>query len=323
MKSRAENSVISVRGLQKSYGELPAIRGLDLEVQSGLMYGLIGPDGAGKTTLLRILCGLILPDGGEVRVMGFDPVGEQDRIKDLIGYMPQRFSLYPDLTVAENMRFFADIYNVPKAEREQTTRRLFQFSRLGPFADRKAGALSGGMKQKLALSCTLIHTPKLLILDEPTTGVDPVSRGEFWDILSELRREGVTILVTTPYMDEASLCHRITLMFQGRALVQGRPEHVTADFPHNIIRIYTDEVQSAGEALKRESGFGSVHLFGDRIHVAVSDVSTSLERIKKALENAQIAFSSIEEAKPDMEDVFVNLTASLEEETRPSKLNNL
>lgn len=308
-----EDHVVSVRGLRKSYGELEAIRGLDLDVPSGLMYGLIGPDGAGKTTLLRILCGLLLPSAGDVRVFGFDPVREQARIKDLIGYMPQRFSLYPDLTVMENMRFFADIYGVPKTQRQQITERLFQFSRLGPFADRKAGALSGGMKQKLALSCTLIHTPKLLVLDEPTTGVDPVSRGEFWNILSELRRQGVTLLVTTPYMDEASLCDSITLMFQGHVLAQGAPNEITAEFSDHIVRVHTGEPQDAADVVKRMTPFRSVHVFGDRIHVAVSEIGAGLSKVKETLEGASVPFTSIEEAKPELEDIFVNLVTSLED----------
>jgi len=311
------NAVVSACNLRKSFASIEAIRGFDLKLYSGEMHGLIGPDGAGKTTLLRILCGLLVADEGEVRVLGFDPVREQQRIKDSIGYMPQRFSLYPDLTVAENMRFYADIYGVPKSERPQITERLLKFSRLEPFTDRRAAALSGGMKQKLALSCTLIHRPELLILDEPTTGVDPVSRGEFWDILRELRREGVTILVTTPYMDEASLCDRATLMFQGQVLTEGTPDEITADFPHHIVRLYTGAPQDAAEALKRDHDFTSVHLFGDRIHVVVQNAAVGMKRIRKTLEDAHVPFSTIEEAKPDLEDVFVFRAARLRNDSKP------
>lgn len=306
MNAPNNQNAVKVRNLRKSFGSIEAVQGMNLELRSGEMYGLIGPDGAGKTTVLRILCGLLVADDGEVRLLGFDPVRQPERIRDVIGYMPQKFSLYPDLTVAENMRFFTDIYHVSKAERLRITERLVQFSRLGPFADRKAGALSGGMKQKLALSCTLIHTPKLLILDEPTTGVDPVSRGEFWDILRDLRQEGVTILVTTPYMDEASLCDRISLMFEGYILAEGTPDQIIAEFPEHIIRVYTGRPQEVAEILKQKGDFRSVHVFGDRVHVAVKDVKKSKQLIEQLLEKSSADYGSIAEAKPDLEDVFVN-----------------
>ncbi len=305
-KAQGEISA-SLQNLRKAYGPVAALGGVDLQVDSGIMYGLIGPDGAGKTTLLRILCGLVLPDAGEVRVLGFDPLREPEKIKAGIGYMPQRFSLYPDLTVAENLRFFADIYRVPKNERERLTQRLLEFSRLGPFARRKAKALSGGMKQKLALSCTLIHTPKLLILDEPTTGVDPVSRGEFWDILNDLRRQGVTVLVTTPYMDEAARCDRITLMYQGQALSQGSPEEIIGLFPHELIRVYTTRPQSAAAVLRASSSFKSVHVFGDRLHVIAAAASPAGAQIRTQLEKVHLPFSTIAAARPELEDLFVYL----------------
>jgi len=301
------DAIVSVKGLSKSYGSTKAVSNLDLEIQAGQRFGLIGPDGAGKTTLLRILCGLILPDGGQVRVLEFDPVKELNRIKDGVGYMPQRFSLYPDLTVAENLRFFADAYRVTKTDRLRSTERLMQFSRLEPFKDRRAAALSGGMKQKLALSCTLIHTPRLLILDEPTTGVDPVSRGEFWDILNELRGQGVTILVTTPYMDEAARCDRVALMHEGRILARGTPADVIAGFPDRIVRIYTSRPHAAAEILKAGDRFPSVQLFGDRVHVVVKDVWHSIENMRALLTQSGHSFGSIEEGAPELEDVFVSL----------------
>ena len=307
MNGRSQDPIISVRGLAKSFDGLPAIRSLDLEVRADQMFGLIGPDGGGKTTLLRILCGLVIPDAGDVQVLGFDSVRDQDRIKDDIGYMPQRFSLYPDLTVAENLRFFADIYSVPRAEREQRTERLMEFSRLAPFARRRAGALSGGMKQKLALSCTLIHTPRLLILDEPTTGVDPVSRGEFWEILAELRRQGVTILVTTPYMDEAARCDCAALMYQGQILTRGTPDQITGQCPHKLIRVYTPKAQVAAQILKESSQYSSVELYGDRVHVAALDLKRDLKSVEQTLQQANIPFSSMEEAEPELEDTFVYL----------------
>lgn len=307
MKTASHPAVVAVQELRKSYGMIPALTGLNLEISPGEMYGLIGPDGAGKTTFLRILCGLIVPDAGSAQVLGYDPVLEQNRIKTEIGYMPQRFSLYPDLTVTENLHFFARIFRVRKPEEERLTRRLLEFSRLGAFSDRKAGALSGGMKQKLALSCTLIHTPKLLILDEPTTGVDPVSRNEFWEILEELRSEGVTVLVTTPYMDEAARCDRVSLIYQGRALAGGAPEQITAEFPYALLRVYTSEPHNAAKLLRQQGDFLSVHIYGDRVHVAVVGNTRADDQIRKILNGAKCSFSLIEAAEPSLEDTFVYL----------------
>ncbi len=307
MTIASDPPIVTVRELRKSYGDIPALQGLNLEIFRGEMYGLIGPDGAGKTTLLRILCGLITPDAGSARVLGFDPIQEQNRIKAHIGYMPQRFSLYPDLTVAENLHFFARIFRVPKAEEERLTRRLLEFSRLAPFSDRKAGALSGGMKQKLALSCTLIHTPKLLILDEPTTGVDPVSRNEFWEILEGLRREGVTVLVTTPYMDEAARCDRVSLIYQGSALAGGAPQQITAAFPYALLRVYTPQPHVAANLLRQMGDFPSVHIYGDRIHVAVGASAQASDPIRQILDGGKCPFSLIEVAEPSLEDTFVYL----------------
>ncbi len=307
MQEKERNFAVEVKGIKKSFGEIPAVLGIDLEVRAGDMVGLIGPDGAGKTTLLRMLCGLLVPDEGKLSVLGFDPVDELDRFKQDFGYMPQRFSLYPDLTVAENMRFFADIYRLSKAERRQRTERLLKFSRLDPFSDRRAGALSGGMKQKLALSCTLIHTPKLLILDEPTTGVDPVSRQEFWTILNELKAEGVTILVTTPYMDEAARCDRAALMYEGKILAQGTPDQLVARFPHNLICVYTPEARHAATILKKEETFLSVELYGDRVHIAVDDPKEGKRRVETILRTLYVPFSSVEIGEPGLEDAFVYL----------------
>jgi ABC-2 type transport system ATP-binding protein len=307
MRITSASSIVLVRELCKSYGTVSALQGLNLELTAGEMYGLIGPDGAGKTTLLRILCGLIVPDAGSVRVLGYDPVLEQNRIKAQIGYMPQRFSLYPDLTVRENLHFFARIFRIRKAEEERLTRRLLEFSRLGAFSDRKADALSGGMKQKLALSCTLIHTPKLLILDEPTTGVDPVSRNEFWEILEDLRRERVTILVTTPYMDEAARCDRVSLIYQGRALAGGTPEQITAEFPYVLFRVYTPQPHEAAELLRKQGDFPSVHIYGDRVHVAAAGRTRAEDQIRRILDGAKCPFSLLEEAEPSLEDTFVHL----------------
>jgi ABC-2 type transport system ATP-binding protein len=221
---------VETSSLNKNYGAVPALLGLDLRVKPGLLFGIIGADGAGKSTLLQILSTLLLPDSGKAAVLGTDIMADPASIRSRIGYMPQKFSHYEDLTVRENMRFFADIFGLRKDEYAQHISRLLQFSRLAPFENRRAGQLSGGMKQKLALSCALIHKPELLILDEPTTGVDPVSRKEFWTILRELNAEGITILVSTPYLEESEYCHDLILMHEGRILLQGAPATLLSEY---------------------------------------------------------------------------------------------
>ena len=215
--------LVQVTDVRKSYGATRAVDGLSFAVQQGELFGLIGPDGAGKTTLLRMLVTLLRPDSGAITVQGFDVARDLGHIRNITGYMPQRFSLYPDLSVDQNLRFFADLFEVPVQEIQERKTRLYRFSRLEAFSSRLAGKLSGGMKQKLALSCTLIHDPVLLVLDEPTTGVDPVSRTEFWTILRELRDQGVTIVVSTPYMDEALLCDTVIILHEERRWPRDRP----------------------------------------------------------------------------------------------------
>lgn len=298
---------IEAADVKKFFGEIPAVLGVDLQVRAGTMVGLIGPDGSGKTTLLRMLCGLLVPDDGALRILGYDPIREWEHCKRDFGYMPQRFSLYPDLTVAENMRFFADVYKLTKAQRRERTARLLKFSRLDSFSHRKAGELSGGMKQKLALSCTLIHTPKLLILDEPTTGVDPVSREEFWTILKELKAEGVTVLVTTPYMDEAALCDWSALMYKGKILAQGTPAQLVAQFPYHLLCVYTPEAQHTAAILKKEESFLGVELYGDRVHIAVEDPQSGRKQVENILRTLFVPFTSIEIGTPGLEDTFVYL----------------
>src|SRR5687768_4693162 len=219
---RDMQEAITTTNLTRSFGAVPAVAGLTISVPAGRIYGLVGPDGAGKTTTLRLLCGALVPDGGQATVMGIDVARDPEGVRRRIGYMPQRFSLYGDLSVRENMRFFADVYGVPRAEQGALMERLLAFSRLGPFQQRRADVLSGGMKQKLALACALIHRPTVLMLDEPTTGVDPVSRREFWDILRDaVDRDGMTVLVSTPYMDEADRCHAVGFMRAGRLMASG------------------------------------------------------------------------------------------------------
>jgi len=297
-----------MRGLIKRFGQVTAVDGLSLRVDESEMMGMIGPDGAGKTTVLRMLCGLITPDQGECIVAGKSTVRELAFVRSIVGYMPQRFSLYPDLSVEENLRFFADLFQVEKTEREKRLERLLRFSRLGPFSKRRASALSGGMKQKLALSCTLIHTPKILFLDEPTTGVDPVSRREFWDILKDLKSEGVTLLVTTPYMDEAARCDRVALVHKGRILHMSEPEAIPGLFRHTLLEMTCDNHVAAAKALSASGRFVSVQGYGDRIHVIGAGTNEAISRQAEAVLSAKgLRVCKIKPIRPSIEDVFVEL----------------
>ncbi len=299
---------IKITDLKKAFGSIAALDSLTLAVREGEMLGLIGPDGAGKTTLLRILCGLLLPDSGDCLVGGKDVRRELSAIRSFIGYMPQRFSLYPDLTVEENLKFFADLFQVEKNERTRQLKRLLEFSRLSPFFDRRAAALSGGMKQKLALSCTLIHQPQILLLDEPTTGVDPVSRHEFWNILNELRRSGITILITTPYMDEAERCNRVAFINKGKILMATEPEKVAALFPKTLLEIVCEQHVLAAKILEQSQQFDSVHSFGDRLHITFSQANQQGQQLAENYLSANgIKIYSLKKIPATMEDVFVEL----------------
>ncbi|MCC6475877.1 ABC transporter ATP-binding protein [bacterium] len=259
-------SALEIRDLRKCYGDVVAVDGLSLDAGFGEIVGLIGADGAGKSTAMRVTCALIEQDSGDVRVLGLDPRSQARQVKEHIGYMPQRFSLYPDLSVSENLRFFAELYGVSGREFREREERLMEFSRLGEFRARRAGKLSGGMKQKLALSCTLIHTPELLVLDEPTTGVDPVSRQEFWTILRELATEGKALLVSTPYMDEAELCTRIIVMHRGRVLYSGSPRELPSLYPWQMLEVIGLSEKCAREKLGGMSSC-EIERVGDRLHV--------------------------------------------------------
>lgn len=297
---------IYVENFKKYYGTTPAVEGLSFEVASGALFGLIGPDGAGKTTTMRTLCTLLPLEHGEMYVDGRDVRTEIPYIRSIVGYMPQRFSLYPDLTVQQNLNFFADLFGVPAEKKEQRIRELYQFSRLGPFKDRLASALSGGMKQKLALSCILVHTPRILILDEPTTGVDPVSRREFWNILGTLQEEGVTILVSTPYMDEASRCHRVAFMHKGRLLAVDRPEALVGRFPHALYEIKGPELHPLRDYLERSSKALSVQTFGDALHVSFGR-PLNPEQIQRLRAAAPVPVPDFRPIRPTIEDTFLYL----------------
>lgn len=299
---------IRVEGIEKRFGGAPALAGVSFDVRPGEMFGLIGPDGAGKTTLMRILTTLIDPDAGEAEVLGRSTAREPERIRESVGYMPQQFSLYQDLTVAENMRFFADLFGVSAKDRKKRTEELLAFSRLGPFVGRRAGALSGGMKQKLALSCALIHTPPLLVLDEPTTGVDPVSRRDFWEMLGRLREEGVTILVSTPYMNEAALCGRLVFIHKGKILAAGTAEEITRLFAGEVFSLAGPDLSGVAGKLRETMPAELVRIVGDRVQAMVLEgEGTEAKAAFEELRRSGLVERAPERVDPDIEDAFVAL----------------
>jgi len=305
--SSAVVHILEARGLAKSFGEIKAVQGVDLNVEPGEILGLVGPDGAGKSTLLRLLVGVLDPDAGYAAVGGIKVGENPEGARELLGYMPQQYSLYADLTVSENLRFFADMYFVPRSERERRLERLFEFSRLKPYTSRPAGKLSGGMYKKLALSCTLIHTPKILILDEPTTGVDPLSRRELWDILYTFSAEGVAIVVSTPYMDEAERCHRVSLIHQGRLLITDHPEAILGRFGDELFEVVTENLEKARAVLSGVPGVRRCYPAGSLLKVAVAEGAGGESLIRRSLESRAVSFTSTEKAEPNFEDVFLSM----------------
>ena len=302
-------TTIRTRGLRRTFGGVTAVAGLDLNVGTGEIFGLVGPDGAGKTTTLRMLTGILPPTAGNIEVAGCDVVRHPDAVKDRIGYLSQRFGLYPDLTVAENIAFHADLQGVPAAEMPARTARLLGFSGLDPFRRRRAGDLSGGMKQKLGLACALVHTPRVLFLDEPTNGVDPVSRRDFWRILHQLVREGVTILVSTAYLDEAERCSRLALLDEGRVLALGTPGEVKRLLPGAVLEVRAADPRRAANLLRERLPETGVALFGDRIHVTTPDATGAERRIAGALAADGLPPGSVRAVEPSLEDVFVAVLA--------------
>jgi len=296
-------NVVEVTRLRKQYPGTVAVDDVSFAIAEGELFGLIGPDGAGKTTVMRVLCGLLTKEAGDCRIFGFDVKKQIVEIKKIIGYMPQRFSLYPDLTVDENLGFFADLYQVSNEDRRARMERLLRFSNLGPFRNRRSEQLSGGMKQKLALSCTLIHTPKLLILDEPTTGVDPVSRREFWQILHDLKQEGVTILVSTPYMDEARQCDRIAMIHRGKILALDSPGNIATLFSRQLVEILCTDLIATAQKLEGWDAVDSVQIFGDKIHVTTSNAQRAMESIQRELPGIK----AMQAIPPTIEDTFIEL----------------
>lgn len=298
--------------LTRSFGAVRAVEDLNFTVAPGEIFGLVGPDGAGKTTTMRLLTGVMEPTGGEAWVMGKHVVREAEAVKDDIGYMSQRFGLYPDLTVEENIHFYADLYGVATRGREQKIHELLSFSNLTPFKKRQAGRLSGGMKQKLGLACALIHTPKVLFLDEPTNGVDPVSRRDFWRILYSLLKEGVTIFVSTAYLDEAERCHRVALLHQGRLLACDTPDRVKTLMRGTILEVRVNRTREAATLLKRRVRAESIGLFGDRIHVVTMDRAQTAQEVPAVLQAEGFVLQGLRPIEPSLEDVFVSVLTSEE-----------
>ena len=304
------NIAINIEDLHKNYDDVKAVQGVSYNIAKGEMFGLVGPDGAGKTTTIRMLCGLVEPDSGTATLLDMDIVRDKSKIKDEIGYLSQRFSLYGDLTIDENIEFFAEIHNVEnfKGRRDE----LLEFTRLTPFRNRLADNLSGGMKQKLALACSLIHKPRVLFLDEPTTGVDPVSRRDFWKILSNLLKEGITILMSTPYLDEAERCSRVALMHKGKIISLDTPPRIKESIKVEIAEIVCTRVRDANKLVK-DNLKNEVQLFGDRINVVLDKGNNNLEQVLQLLKDNSIEVISYRIVPPSLENVFIYNVEKIEE----------
>lgn len=296
---------ISVKHISKSFKKIKAINDISFEVKEGELFGLIGPDGAGKTTLFRILTTLLIADEGVASIANFDVVNDYKKIRNNVGYMPGRFSLYQDLTVEENLSFFATIFGTTIHENYELIKDIY--TQIEPFKNRRAGKLSGGMKQKLALCCTLIHKPKVLFLDEPTTGVDPVSRKEFWEMLKRLQQKGITILVSTPYMDEAELCDRIALIQHGKILQIDTPQEIVKHYPKKIYNISSDNMHQLIENLKSYEHYYSVYPFGEFVHYTDKRDNFTLQELQQYLESKNHTNIRIKITKPSIEDTFMEL----------------
>jgi len=292
----------------------PAIDTIDLTVESGQLYGLVGPDGAGKTTILRILSTVIKPTSGSAHLAGFDVIKQSEDVRALLGYMPQAFSLYPDLTVKENLKFFADINGVPAREQKQRIDELLEFARLTEFSTRRSENLSGGMRKKLALACALIHEPKMLLLDEPTTGVDPVSRRELWHLLAKVIQQGVTVLVSTPYMDEAERCSTVSIINTGRMLITGAPIELENQMPFQIVEVKARPRHALRAVADQTEGVLSWRAVGDRLRLSVDNPNAVMPRIDDELKKAGAQISILREARILMEDVFIYLVEKQKEQ---------
>lgn len=299
--------LVETEGLVKTFGTLRAVDGLNLQVRAGEMVGLVGPDGAGKTTTMRLLCGAVKPTSGRIRVAGYELPQQVERAREHVGYLAQRFSLYGDLTVTENLEFFGEVFDVPDEERRARSQELLAFAGLAQFADRPAIDLSGGMQKKLGLATALVHRPKVLLLDEPTGGVDPVARQEFWQLLIGLLRAGSAVLVSTPYMDEAMRFNRIIFMDKGRALLDGTPREMIRRLEGHVLELAAEPLIDARRIAVADPDVEDVQAFGDRLHLRVHELSGPLTRLPEKLSQAGVNLVYLKPVSPTLEDVFIHL----------------
>jgi ABC-2 type transport system ATP-binding protein len=308
-----ENPIILFRGLSRDFKKTHAVDALDLSITPGELFGLVGPDGAGKTTTLRLLAGLLDVSRGEATILGFDLKRQAESIKPHVGYMAQQFGLYAELSVIENLRFFAELFDVSARDLAERTDRLLTFAGLTEFKERRAAHLSGGMQKKLALACTLVHQPEILLLDEPTTGVDPVSRREFWNILTELHIQGTTILVSTPYMDEADRCSRVGLMYAGKLIECDSPQNIRKRLEGDVIEIQPEDWQSVLDTVSKLPGVQEVQTYGESLHLLVDSGEQRLPEVESALKKEHIGCRSIRISPARMEEAFISLIRKMEE----------
>ena len=304
-KLEDRGKAIEMQNLGRAFGDFWAVRSMTLSVNKGEIFGLVGPDGAGKTTIMRMAAGVLLPSEGDVLVDGYSVTSDPETVKERIGYMSQKFGLYGDLTVMENLRFYGDLYEIPRKNREAEEKKLLGFSNLTPFKDRKAKDLSGGMKQKLGLACSLIHRPAVLLLDEPTNGVDPVSRRDFWKILHEMVKEGVSVFVSTSYLDEAERCERVAMIQEGQLTMCDNPRNLRNTIEGSILEIKSDDIRTLLSALKEKYGQLSSDVVAGVIRFRLPE-GTSMEKMKSELKEMGFGAFSIEVARPTLEDVFIS-----------------
>jgi ABC-2 type transport system ATP-binding protein len=308
-----DRAIVCTEKLSRVFKKHVALHAVELCITHGEIFGLVGPDGAGKTTMLRLMAAVMVPTSGTVTVAGYDSVKAAERIRAHVGYMPQKFSLYGDLSVQENLEFYAEIFGVYGEERQQRFDQVLSFAHMSDITDRRAKQLSGGMQKKLGLACTLIHRPDVLLLDEPTTGVDPVSRREFWDLLTELHLQGTTIVVSTPYMDEAERCTRIGLLFKGQLIQCGTPREIKAQMRGQVLELHPDRLEAAHAVLATQPEVLEVQVYGTLLHVFVEDASASWPRLQAALEAVNVKVDSRRVIRPRMEEAFISLMSKMQE----------
>lgn len=314
------NIAVSVEKLEKKFGDFTAVNKIDFAVKAGEIFGFLGPNGAGKSTTIRMLCGILIPTSGQGTVGGFDITKDQERIKENIGYMSQKFSLYDDLTVEENIEFYSGIYKIPKAKKKERMEWIIKMADLEAFRKRMTRTLSGGWKQRLALGCAIIHEPKIIFLDEPTSGVDPITRQNFWNLIKDMAKEGVTVFVTTHYMDEAENCNRMALIYKGTIIAMGTSMDLKTKFMKNdVLKIDVPEAEDWIERLGKLPGVKETALFGTALHAVVEEAGGARARIEELFEASGVKSYKVEKIMPSLEDVFVSSIETYDKENEPNK----